>query len=228
MFTSLTAENLHHAYCLSGEPARLLSRLVDFLEGELDISIKGNPNIWQGIFETVGIDEARTAKEFQEKHAVGGGRKICIFSASRVTPEAQNALLKVFEEPTPHTHFFMILSSASLLLPTLRSRLVVLEEKSSIDDDTSAEGIEAKKFLASSKGERLSMVAPMIKEKNRDELRRLTDALTKGMYKGKFFSTEESTKALSQLVAMRNYVFDSASSVKLIAEHLALVLPVEK
>jgi len=45
-----------------------------------------------------------------------------LISADFITEEAQNALLKVFEEPTAGTHFFVV-SPQDILLSTLRSRV---------------------------------------------------------------------------------------------------------
>ena len=58
------------------------------------------------------------------------GKKIFIIETGFFTREAQNSLLKVFEEePTEGTHFFVFTPSAETLLPTLRSRMVILHQK---------------------------------------------------------------------------------------------------
>ena len=43
-----------------------------------------------------------------------------------MTPEAQNALLKIFEEPPANVYFFLLCDNASALLSTVRSRAPVL------------------------------------------------------------------------------------------------------
>ena len=52
--------------------------------------------------------------------------RIIVIRASAVFPEAQNALLKSFEEPVQGTIFFVIVPTISGLLPTLLSRTIVL------------------------------------------------------------------------------------------------------
>lgn len=52
-----------------------------------------------------------------------GQRMVIIDSASTLTPEAQNALLKALEEPPPDTVITLIASSPHALLATLRSRV---------------------------------------------------------------------------------------------------------
>ena len=95
---------LHHAYLLEGIAESILKELHEFLEEGLSFHIKGNPDFWHGAFDTFGIDDGRALKEMQSRRPVGE-RKIFIVQANFFTREAQNALLKVFEEPTPNTHF---------------------------------------------------------------------------------------------------------------------------
>ena len=70
-------------------------------------------------------------KDRQQKKSLDGGKKIFVISTNSITREAQNSLLKIFEEPTEGTHFFLILSSSRILIPTLKSRLHVIPSISS-------------------------------------------------------------------------------------------------
>ena len=54
-----------------------------------------------------------------------------------ITVEAQNALLKLLEEPPVYAHFFLIIPSAHLLLPTVKSRLSMIRNTSWGGKDTS-------------------------------------------------------------------------------------------
>jgi DNA polymerase III gamma/tau subunit len=93
-------------------------------------------------YETFGVDEGRELKEAQLSKSFGGGKKIFVISFETITVEAQNSLLKVFEEPTPDTHFFLISRTGSRLLPTLRSRIVFLQTES----DSTPSLLQAKKI----------------------------------------------------------------------------------
>lgn len=53
-------------------------------------------------------------------------RVFIIRGAQLMTTEAQNALLKIFEEPPKGVYFFLLTENASALLPTVRSRAPVL------------------------------------------------------------------------------------------------------
>ena len=57
-------------------------------------------------------------------------RAFIIDKAETMTPEAQNALLKIFEEPPANVFFFLLCDNASSLLSTVRSRAPVLRMES--------------------------------------------------------------------------------------------------
>jgi len=55
--------------------------------------------------------------------------KYLILSAKMFTTEAQNALLKLLEEPPRNIEIIIITETKSVLLPTVRSRLKIVQEK---------------------------------------------------------------------------------------------------
>lgn len=58
-----------------------------------------------------------------------------IKSSEQMTTQAQNAFLKILEEPTPGVYFFLLTTNAFALLPTVRSRApVVRTEIFSVED----------------------------------------------------------------------------------------------
>ncbi|MFH1402387.1 MAG: hypothetical protein ABIG87_02045 [Patescibacteria group bacterium] len=123
----LNKKNLHHAYLLVGEKEKVLKELLLFLETEVDFKTKANPDFYLEDFDSFGIDDGRKIKDFQSKKAIRGEKKIIVIRTNFITVEAQNSFLKIFEEPTENTHFFLILSSAETLLPTLKSRLMIIK-----------------------------------------------------------------------------------------------------
>ena len=73
--------------------------------------------------KTIGVDEIRDLIEYLSLRPYEGGRHIAIIEqADRMTPAAQNALLKTLESPSGDVMFFLIAESAESLLPTIRSR----------------------------------------------------------------------------------------------------------
>ena len=216
---------LHHAYCLEGQGC--LPGLLSFLEKDLSVATHGNPDFWQGDFEVFGIDEGRMVKELQQRmSAIADAKKIFIISAQSITHEAQNSLLKVFEEPSADTHFFLLLPSAELLLPTLRSRLMIVRMPKSADAADRAgasSGVDAKTFLKAKPAERMAMVEPLIEEKDKSQALAFVDSLIKELSRNSQVLQANAAK-LEDLLASRDYLTDRASSVKIILGHIALTL----
>ncbi len=71
----------------------------------------------------ISIDQVREVEHEVSRPPVEGRRRVVlILNAENLTLEAQNALLKVLEEPPEHTVFLLVSSSPTAVLPTIRSR----------------------------------------------------------------------------------------------------------
>ncbi|MDE1875150.1 MAG: type II toxin-antitoxin system PemK/MazF family toxin [Patescibacteria group bacterium] len=215
-------ENLHHAYFIEGERAAVLADIDAFMQDAFGIVRQGHPDVHFAEYESLGIDESRGLQDMQSMRPVQGDRKIFILAADSITSEAQNSLLKVFEEPTPGTHFFIVSSSERILLPTLRSRLVVLSHPSARKNDAqkSAES-EARKFIPMSPKARLEFVAHMIEEKDKAKAEEFLQAVIAELARGG--GAKKNAAALKELLALARYLKDRAPSVKLILERVALL-----
>ncbi len=164
-----TTGALHHAYFLVGDISETAKKLTSFLENTVGIKIAGNPDFWRRQFNVFTVDEARDLSDSQERRSFTAdqsnrakfamGLKIFIIEANSITEQAQNALLKIFEEPTAHTHFF-ILMPQDVLLPTFRSRIQVIIEVADGDhlQKQSADGDHLQKSLL----ERMGVVKKIV------------------------------------------------------------------
>lgn len=77
-----------------------------------------------------------------------------ILQAERMNTQAQNALLKVLEDPPGHACFILCASAADALLPTVRSRCVrVSEMKGSEADSEEASGLAGAYLDAAASGD---------------------------------------------------------------------------
>ena len=211
----------HHAYGIAGISAHVVPKLLSELE-KTGFHAKGNPDFRLERFELMGIAEAQALKEAAGRTAVTGGKKIFVISAQGVTREAQNALLKVLEEPPPNTHFFLVTPSFDTLLPTLRSRLFLLSP-AAIDYSSSTRALE---FLRCAVPARLTMVQCMLKEL--EEATGKADVISFFDELERTLAAEKKTgkaDALAELLETKKYARDRAPSFKLLLEHLALVLP---
>ena len=207
----------HHATLIEGDFETMRAELVGVLEKKFDIESQGNPDFQVRSYDTLGIDEARELREAASFRPSREGNKIFIISFDAIGIDAQHALLKLFEEPTAATHFFLVAPHTTRLLPTLRSRLMIVPS-----EGKRAPTKEAKAFLKALPGERLKLIENIVE--GRDRAR--AGALIAGLEEVLANNLPVSAPALTELERAREYLPDRASSVKLLMENLALVLPV--
>ncbi len=206
----LDFSNLHHAYLLVGERGESESSLHAFFESK-GAKLTGSPDFFPWKDELFGIDEARRLNAQAVRKAFGE-RKVFFIAPERITLEAQNALLKTFEEPIPGTHFFLVMREEGLALPTLLSRMQVVRVAADSDARESAS-----EFLAMVVAKRLAFAKKFADaEKNLSAF--LDDLLLALRAKG------VRREALTQVYEARQVSDDRSASARLILEHLALVL----
>lgn len=97
-------------------------------------------------------------------------RVFLLEGAEAMSEQAQNALLKVFEEPPERVMFILTVTSAVKLLPTVRSRaqIFTLEgEEQPSDTDLALTAAISQAIPASGEVMLLELTAPLIKDKER-------------------------------------------------------------
>ncbi len=209
----------HHAYCLVG--ARI-EHVLHSLEHTHNIQTKANPDFFHEKYETLTIDESRKIKEIHSSKSFSqDSKRIFIIECKSMTGESQNALLKIFEEPNKDSHFLLVVPSTGFLLPTLRSRLLVIEEEK--DEENSAFA-EAKKFLKLSLKEKITFVDDMAKKISDEEIGKsyaieFLGNLETILYKN---GTEKNIKAIKAILKARDYMQDRSPSIKQLLEFVAL------
>lgn len=211
----------HHAYLLEGDIEPSYEALLKTLT-MLEVATLGNPDLFIKDYENLLIDDVREIKDFEaespfHKH----GRKIVILKTRMFSYPAQNALLKVFEEPRPGVVFFLILPDSSKLFPTLRSRLFAVSGRFAADDQLRE---DARAFLAMDKKQRLEFIKvftdmeskPLLKEKSVKFLNFLEKEIANGKAGDK--------KKAEELYLAKKYVGDQGSSPKILLEHVAVTM----
>ncbi len=244
MLQNLSFNDLHHAYLIKGSPSDIAPKIISFLE-QNGVQSAQNPDVRIEFFETFGIDDSRRLKINQlqksvtENSAGEASKKFFILGINFFTREAENSLLKVFEEPASNTYFFIITPNPHLILPTLRSRLISLDLAT--DYLPKAELADwARKFLSQNKSERILEIEKIISEskdlpaqagdKEGESLRTkaldILDAIIYLLYKDN--SDEQKIKLnaiFEEIGKCRSYLSDRGASVKMLLEHMALILP---
>ncbi len=153
----LSKDNLHHAYLLLGNREEILPAVFNFVK-DIGESTTNNPDFVVSDFDVFKIEDARNFKAQTSEKKFSQGRRIFIISANQFLVEAQNSLLKVFEEPKEDTHIFVISPSIQTFLPTLLSRLYTIElgSHSKTDDQT------ALKFIKMNLTDRINFIKDLL------------------------------------------------------------------
>ena len=236
-------KEFHHAYLLCGdgevgkkmaEEAARAILLEDNLGSHPDFSFRR-----YGLF---GINDSHNLTSWATTKSFSGRGKVLVMEVFSFNMESSNALLKTLEEPGEKIHFFIIVSSVDNVIPTLRSRLTVIDvssDKEKLEKDLLEAG---RKFLTALPNKRLEM-AKKLSAKSGEENELLSESSAnkqkaiqflnvmefllekelRSPEKGKKIST-----ALEEFSRSRQFISDRGASAKMILEHLALALPVFK
>lgn len=205
----------HHAYLIEDSTALFDSYLASIKEKEkIDTS---NPDFFAQKYEKFGIEEARELSTRASFKKVGS-RSLFVVGISSITTEAQQALLKLFEEPQEGL-VFVVLTPPGLFISTLKSRFLAYDGKISEKQDLKI----ATKFLHASHKDRSVMIADLLddEENVKERVRDFLNGLEVVLYMG----TPKSFEGLADIAKFRSYVNDRAPSLKMILEHFAATLP---
>lgn len=241
----LDKNNLHHAYLIEGAKEEVLPEVKKFLES-LGISTVGSPDFVHIELDSFKIEDARNLKSYAAQKSFSSSKKIFIISANNFLLEAQNSLLKIFEEPIENTHFFLIVPDINALLKTLISRFYLISARqparqlaggglAEITETTK----EVEKFIAMSLKNRIDFIKELLITPEEDEDGNEIVALESSRSKAlKFLNELESIlhqKAMSKtafdtsffehLFKVREFLRMPGSSVKTLMESVALVIP---
>lgn len=224
--------DLHHAYIIEGPHSEVVPEVLEILEG-YNIKTRGNPDFFHIEVDSFKIEDARNLKSLSTEKAVTdglpaqAGRKIFLISTNNFLLEAQNTLLKMFEEPIPNTHFFLVLPDINVLLPTFTSRFYIVQGKDS------SESKEAAEFLKSSVRLRIEFLKELTTEKENEEnaiassrakALRFLNNLEKALHK-KNIKDAKSVACFKQIFKARQFLRQPGSSLKSLMESVALIAP---
>lgn len=208
---------MHHAYYIEGS-------LSEF--GAHKAALQP---FWAETYERFGVDEARALINLAALKNVANG--VFFIGASSITSEAQQALLKLFEEPQAGTTFVLLVPHGALL-PTLTSRMlpypdISVQTLSLITEDSALYTGEVQKFLKMGGKERSDFITKLLKEDEgvKDRVRDFINQLEVVLVRSGI-SKKEVREALEDIAMVREYVGDRAPSLKMLLEHLALAIPV--
>lgn len=239
----------HHAYLLCGDIEVCRKMAEETAKAILsEYNLESNPDFSHRRFGLFGINDSHNLASWAATKSFSGQGKIFVMEVFSFNVESSSALLKTLEGPNEKTHFFIIVSSLETVMPTLRSRLTVIDSR--LRSSASKSNLEAEllsEFLKSLPSKRLEMVKKIIaKSENENEL--LSDSSASKQKAIQFLNalefllekelrlSDKSKKslpadrqeatALEELSRSGQFIPDRGSSAKMILEHLSLALPV--
>lgn len=203
---------LHHAYFLIvAERQEGIAQCTNVVADRLGLSVRGNPDFIVRSYDRMAIDHAHELKSLVSVTPLTV--RACIISVGVILPDAQQALLKLFEDPPVRTHFFVVSESDSYVLPTLASRF----ETYQIAKDSVLDGVQA--FCSLPRIEQLSYVEHVAEEgteATRRFLRALEQLLAKDVVRYRV--------VLAHIVDAQKFLLLPSANRKHILETITLAL----
>lgn len=221
------------AYVVKGS-GEALPRLVEVLE-KSGLRITGSSDAYTRVYESFGMGDAQELRTRAMLRAFGEEGRVFVLAMPSLTSEAQNALLKILEEPPEGTSFFFLLPAPETLLRTFLSRV----QEFSLGEKDTAPLKDARLFLKSDTNERLEMVSAYLPKKKSDDdeeseaskrdvagALQFLGALEEALYKTGDIEKDASVRAgVRALYRARAYATDKGSLLKALLEQVAFLVP---
>ncbi len=164
----MNLDTSHHAFLLEAVSIAESGLPEDFLLTTVDTE--------HLVLATFGIDDARALTMKASHKTLNDEWHTFVIFADTVTVQAQNALLKLFEEPPAKTRFVLVMSDISPIIDTLRSRCILLDKT---EESKAAEvGGAVRDFLDMSIADQLSLVADKTKAKDNAWINKVVSAIS--------------------------------------------------
>lgn len=155
-------------------------------------------------------------------------RIVWIEEANLLTIPAQNALLKMLEEPPENTSFYLSCQSPSMLLPTIRSRTKVITLDQTLVADDPSILTDLKVIMSQTPGDRLTNIVKRDRSESIAWLSQIESALKDKLH-GTVTPASSSTLAkIARVVLQAHRELLANCSVGLVTQVFYLRLPKTK
>ncbi len=235
IFAGLDKKNLHHAYLIEGDKDKVLPEVLKFVEG-LGVKTSGNADFSLVSADSFKIEDARSLKAMSAEKGSAMGLRVFVISANSFLLEAQNTLLKMFEEPIENTIFFLIVPDKNSLLKTLVSRFYLVGARRGL----APESDQAEKFIKLPVSSRIDFLKELLQEEegeeeetygldsSRSKALKFLNSLESTLHKQIFLRAPLKNQNLSifeHFFKVRKYLRMPGSSAKSLMESVALNIP---
>lgn len=166
------------------------------------------------ISDRLSIADVRTLIDTATLRPLERTYRTFVISTTQILSDAQNALLKLFEEPNLNTVFYVIIPREDILLPTLRSRMHILAR-----EEVHANNTNFDIFLQKGYSERLDMITQKLKNEDSQWVVDIVQGLSR------YAHTSHNTELMHDVLMVESHVYANGSAKKMLLEHTALTLP---
>ena len=231
---SFNKENLHHAYLVEGAQSEILPQILELVSG-WGIQTSGNPDFYSISIDSFKIDEAFDLRRMgQEK---GAAKKIFVICTNSISPDAQNVLLKLFEEPIKNTHFFVVVPEIDSLIKTLISRFYVIKAAPTPKGIGAPTENVGEKFIAMPLRMRIEFLKELLAEPDEDndeiisqnssraKALHFLNALETALHSKLNFNKQMNVDFFEHIFKTREFLRQPGSSAKMLMESVALSVP---
>lgn len=216
----------HHAYYLVGDKS-IVPSILESIQAGFGIDSINSQDYVERVYQVFTIDDARELKLIHGTRPVfSAGKKLFVLSMSGITIEAQNALLKLLEEPAEYAHFILIVSSPHILLDTVKSRLYFVASNNANYKIAKSDTDDANIFIKANSTKKLAIIKDMLddlaKEKrSKIDIINFLSNVEREVYQNN--DLIKNKKLLENIDFIRNYLNDKAPSIKILMEYFALM-----
>jgi DNA polymerase-3 subunit delta' len=197
---------MHHANLLIGSRTWARGYIP-----EDDLVVGPDVLFYEG--ERLSIEDVRALSYEVNMRPTAREYRTFVLMCDSLLHEAQNALLKILEEPNPQTVFYVVVPREDVLLPTLRSRLNLLDaERGELERSV------FEVFIKAGYNDRLRLIAEKVAEGDTAWIEKLLRGLETHAHE------KRDTSLMREALRTETYLSANGSSKKMLLEHLALTL----
>src|SRR3989344_3307958 len=214
----------HHTQIIIGgdEARNLVNKML--LEN-FGFQTEANPDFFDFAKDPFGISDTRDIIEWAVNKPFSGDIKACLITTSNISHEAQNAFLKILEEPPLGTYFFISIPNVGGLLPTLLSRVRIIEIPKNKFEENNETKSKALEFIDSKIDKRFSMINHLAKMEDKKQIRDFIndiESIARNHYLSKKnVNLENNAKKLKNILEAKVLNNARGASPKMILEWLA-------
>lgn len=228
----LDKENLHHAYLIEGARETIVPEIMEFCEN-INIKTSGNPDYISITIDNFKIDEAFELRSMSTNKSYSSAKKIFTICANTISLDAQNVLLKMFEEPIENTHFFLIMPDTNVLLKTVVSRFYLIKPEKEMGDEYN----EAEKFITMPFQNRIGYIKELLLEPEDEDGNKIVSQDSARSKALNFLNALESVlnkkvpknssdlSFMNHFLKVREFLRMPGSSTKSLMESIAIIVP---